>query len=70
MTKSETERLTRVEDKQAEMARLITKMDKKLDALQSSFDSLSGGKRALIWACATAIAVAGLVIGALNLMKR
>ena len=67
MTKSETERLTRVEDKQTEMAETIAKMDKKLDALQTSFDSLNGGRRALIWFTATLITIAGIIIGALNL---
>jgi chaperonin cofactor prefoldin len=77
MTKMETERLTRVEQKQEDMASDITELkvsakeiNTKLDALTSTLDNLSGGKQALIWITGIILTVTGLIIGFFNVKRK
>ena len=76
MTAKETERLTRVEQKQEDMVESIRQLSKtleeqsrKLDELNSKFDNLTGGKQALMWVTGISLTIFGLVIGFLNLNK-
>ena len=69
MTKTETERLTRMEDNQEDFRKSIEQVFKRLDKqdtiltrLDKTLNELTGGKKALLWLTGTAIGVAGLVI--------
>jgi len=77
MTKTESERLTRMEDNQDNFAKALDRLTsqleiqgQKLDELNSKFDNLAGGKQALMWLTGIALTISGLVIAALNLKKK
>ena len=76
MTKTEKERLTRMEDNQEAFTKSIEKFDKrlealeeKLDSLNSKFDNLTGGKQALMWVTGIALSIFGLIAAYLNILK-
>jgi hypothetical protein len=67
MTKTETERLTRMEDNQEAFAKAIEKVlerldeqDKALAKVNKTLDELTGGKRALMWMTGTLIGLFAL----------
>lgn len=62
MTQIETERLAKVEQKQDDQAERLRSVEDKLDILISKFDSLTGGKQALMWITGISLTIAGLVI--------
>lgn len=69
MTKTETAQLATALQEIRDMSKRLEKMEGKVDELQTSFDTLSGGKKALMWVTGTFIAVCGLVLAFLNLRK-
>lgn len=76
MTSRESERLIRVEERQAEMTEAIKLLttnlengNKKLDELNSKFDSMTGGKQALMWVTGIVLTIAGLIAAYINVLK-
>jgi uncharacterized coiled-coil protein SlyX len=76
MTSRESERLIRVEERQAEMTDAINKItanlekgNQKLDELNSKFDNLTGGKQAIMWITGIVLTIAGLIAAYINVLK-
>lgn len=69
MTTKETERLTQLESNQADLLKVIEKLDEKVDKLQSSFDQLTGMQKALMWVTGTLLTISGLIIATINTIK-
>jgi hypothetical protein len=77
MTKTETERLTRMEDNQIDFAEALQKInarldsqDKTLNAINKTLNEISGGRKALMWASGTLFTVIGLILAIAHELKK
>lgn len=52
-----------------ELKQLVKETNEQVQTLNSKFDSLAGGKQALIWITGVSLTIAGLVIAWLNAHK-
>lgn len=69
-TKSEVERLERVETLQGEMATRLSAVQMDVNAIKTTLDNLNGGRKALLWGVSTLMGLGLIVIGIANLFKK
>ena len=76
MTRTEADRLTRMEDNQENFKEALEKVfsrlddqDKLLRGINKTLDELTGGKKALMWLTGVSLSIAGLIIAFFKVAK-